>query len=127
MRCRLIVEEFSPKLSYNDDSINIVADALSPLDKRDDVDNKNYNDKVEPTLESLSEKFALNKEDILYPTSFKTIMKIQQNEKSLCQNTKDMPKDYSINQFHGASKTYSLIYITRKIVIPKQIQKFPQT
>ena len=29
-----------------------------------------------PTLESLSEHFALNKEDVLHPSSFKTIIKI---------------------------------------------------
>ena len=33
------------------------------------------------------------------------------------------PKDYSIKQFHGAGKTYSLICKHGKIMIPKQIQK----
>ena len=58
MRWRLILEEFSPELIYIKGSKNIVADALSCLDKIDNLNNTNsnyYNNKVEPTLESLSE------------------------------------------------------------------------
>ena len=84
MRWQLILEEFSPELIYSKGSTNIVADALSPLNKIDNVNNTNFNNnKVEPTLKSLSENFALNKEDILHPTSFKTIMRFQQKVKSL--------------------------------------------
>ena len=86
MRWRLIIEEFSPALFYIKGSNNIVADALSRLDKIDypnKSSNESKNNKVEPTLESLSENFALNKEDVLHPTSFKTIMRFQQKDKSL--------------------------------------------
>ena len=58
MKWRLILEEFSPKLIYIKGSKNIAADALSCLDKIDNLNNTNsnyYNNKVEPTLESLSE------------------------------------------------------------------------
>ena len=54
------------------------------------------NNKVEPTLESLSETFALNKEDIVHPTSFKTIMRLQQKDKSLIDIAKEKPNDYYI-------------------------------
>ena len=47
---------------------------LSRLDKIDNLNDYNNNNKVELTLESLSENVALNKEDVLHPTSFKTIM-----------------------------------------------------
>ena len=53
-----------------------ISTAPSCLDKIDCLNNTNSNNnKVEPTLESLSEHFALNEEDILHPTSFKTIMR----------------------------------------------------
>ena len=73
MRWRLILEELSPELIYINGSENIVADALSRLDKVDNLNNtssnnnnNNNNNKAEPTLESLSENIALNKEDVLH-------------------------------------------------------------
>ena len=57
------------------------------------------------------------------PTSFKTIMRFQKQDKHLMEITKEMPKDYSFKQFHGAGKTHSLISKHGKIVTPKQIQK----
>ena len=64
-------------------SKNIVADALSRLDNIDNLKcTKTNNHNVEPTLESVSENFALNNEDILHLTSsFKTIMRFQQKDK----------------------------------------------
>ena len=47
------------------------------------------NNKIEATLESLSENFALNKENVLHPTSFKTIMRFQHNDKSLVEIAKE--------------------------------------
>ena len=55
------------------------------------MNNENNSNKVEPTLESLSENFALNKEDILHPTSFKTIMRFQHGNKSLIEIAKEKP------------------------------------
>ena len=69
MRLRLILEEFSPELIYIKGSIYIVTDALSRLDKIWNLNNTNSNNNiVEPTLESLIENFALNKEDVLHPS-----------------------------------------------------------
>ena len=78
MRWRLVLEKFSPELIYIKGSKNIVADALSCLDKIENVNNElNYNtNKVEPTLESQSKIFALNKENIFHSNSFKTIMRL---------------------------------------------------
>ena len=98
MRWQLILEEFSPKIIYIKGSKTIVADALSrlyKLDKMNKVDNLNNtntnpnNNKVEPTLESLSDNFASNKEDIIHHTSFKTIMRFQQKDKSLIEIAKE--------------------------------------
>ena len=49
-------------------------------------------------------------------------MRFQQKDKSLIEIAKEKPKDYSIEQFHGAGKTYSLICRYKKNEIPKQIQ-----
>ena len=50
-------------------------------------------------------------------------MRLQQKDKSLIEIAKEKPKDYSIKQFHGASKKYSLICKHGKIVVPKLLQK----
>ena len=109
MRWQLILEEFSPELIYIRCSKNIVADDLSYLDKLDNVNSNNNHNDVEPSLESLSENFALNKEDVLHPTSFKAIMRFQQKDKSVIDIAKEKSNDYSIKQFHGVGKMYSLI------------------
>ena len=79
--------EFSPKLIYIKGSKYIVAYALSRIDKKENIYNEN-NNKVEPTLESLSENFGLNTEDLLLLTSFKTIMRFQQKDNSLTASVK---------------------------------------
>ena len=91
MRWRLILEEFSPELIYIKGSKNIVADACSQLDRieRLDYTNSNNYNKVQPALDSLSENFAFNKEDVLHPISFKTIMRFQQMDKSLIEIAKE--------------------------------------
>ena len=66
MRWRLILEEVSSEQIYVKSSKNIVADALSRLDKIDNLNSIYSNKKVEPTLRSRSENFALIKEDILH-------------------------------------------------------------
>ena len=97
MRWRLFLEEFSPELIYIKGSKNIVEDALSRLDKINNLNNTNSNsNKVELTLESLSENFAWNDEDALHPTSFKTNMRFQQKDKSLIKIANENPNDYSI-------------------------------
>ena len=75
MRWQLNLEEFRCELIYIQVSIHIVADALSCLDNKDSQNNTNShsNNKVEPILESLSENFALNKEDVFHPTRFKLL------------------------------------------------------
>ena len=57
----------------------------------------------------MSENFALNNEDINHTIGFKTIMRFQQRDNSLIEIVPEKPDDYSIKQFHGAGKTYSLI------------------
>ena len=54
------------------------------------------------------------------PTIFVTFYwRFQQEDKSLIEIAKEKPKDYSIQQFHDAGKTYSLIYRNGKTMILK--------
>ena len=97
MRWRLILEEFSPEITYIKGCKSIVADALSRLDKIDSI----KNNKVESFLHSLSENYLLNHKNILHPTSFKTIMRFQQKVKSLIEITKEKLLDFPLNNFMG--------------------------
>ena len=110
MRWRLIVEEFSQQLIYIKCTKNISADALSHLDKKDDLNNNNSNktNKVEPTLESLSENFALKKEDILHPSVLK---KMNVLFKLLRKSLKTIP----LNNFMGQVRRALLSMDTEKI------------
>ena len=66
----------------------------------------------------LAEHFSLEKEDVLYPVSYKNIMQYQQNNEPLIETFKKN-KDYSIEYFYGADKKCSLICKKYKIVILK--------
>ena len=59
-------------------------------------------------MSSLGAHFSLEKEDVLHPVNYKTIMQYQQNNKTLIETAK-LNKDYSIKHIHGADKKYSLI------------------
>ena len=121
MRWRLTLEKLTPQLIYIKGSKNTVADALSRLDKIDNLNNTrssndyNNNNKVEPTLESLSKHFALSKEDILHLTSFKTIIRVQQKDKSLIEIAKDKPKHYPLNNIMGQVRSILLSVDTEKL------------
>ena len=119
MRWRLILEEFGPELIYIPGNKNIVADSLSRLEIAENTE------PVKAEVHALAEHFALTKEDapeIAHPTNYKTIMKFQQKDKSLLETAKKN-KNFKINQFHGAGKSYSLICFNNKIVVPKDLQK----
>ena len=103
MRWRLILEVYSPKLIHIQGSKNIVADALSRLDIVD-TPNPDKNN-----IKSKNKHNGLEEEDISYPTNYKSIMRNQQNDKELIKIAQNN-KDYSIQNFHGADKKYSLIF-----------------
>ena len=63
---------------------------------KDGLNKTNDKKEVDLVLESLSENFALNKKDVLYPISFKTMIIFQQKDKSLIQITKEKPNHCSI-------------------------------
>ena len=79
LRWRLILEEFSPELVYIKGQNNIIADALSRLDKKSD---KNIN-KI-PKIEKIAELYGLYDEDLpddAFPITYANILKNQQKEK----------------------------------------------
>mgnify|MGYP000473878471 FL=1 len=57
-----------------------------------------------------------------HPTNYKTIVLNHEKDKDSIKIDKT-DKNYSIKQFHGAGKKYSLICLNNKIVIPKQLQR----
>ena len=62
MSWQLMLGEFSPKLIYRKGYKNIAADALNFLDTINNANNNNIsinNDKMEPTLYSVSENFFI--------------------------------------------------------------------
>ena len=77
--------------------------------------NFNNNNKVERTLESLSDNFALNKEDILHPTSFKTIMRFQQKINLYLKLSRKSLKTIPLNSFMGQVRCILLSVKTRKL------------
>ena len=77
MRWRLILEDHNPELIYIQGSNHIAVDTLSWLDI---VDTKNP---IKPNIISLTENFSLEKEDILHPVNYKTMIRYQQSNKSL--------------------------------------------
>ena len=116
MVCKVILKVLSPELICVNGSKHIVADALSRLDKRVNINNfNNYsNNKVESASNSVSENFASNNEDSLHPTSFKSIMTFQLKNKSQIENAKEKPEDYFIKQFYGAVKICIFLFVERK-------------
>ena len=84
------------------------------------MNNKNINNKVEPSLESLSKNFTFNNIGVLHHTGFKIIMSFQQKDKSLIEIAKEWPKNCFIKEIHGAGKVYYLICRYGEIVIPNQ-------
>ena len=80
MRWRLTIEEFGPELIYIPGDKNIVADALSRLH----IDNTTNNNPDDGYF--CAKLLALNKEDLpphAHPLNYKTIMRHQQEDKSL--------------------------------------------
>ena len=116
MQWRLILEEYSPELISIQGSKNIAADILSRLDIAETPI------PVKNNMKSINKHYVLEDKDISHPTNNKTIMQNQQKDKEFIKIVQNN-KDYSVQNFHGASKKYSLICKNRKIVIPKQLEK----
>ena len=115
MRWRLILEEYGPELRYIKGEHNIVADALSRLDLKDDE-----------TQESNSlELFADDVKD--FPTdfclSYKEIEYRQRKDAYLQKKLKDKDTPYKLKTIGFGDKSYDLITWKDRIALPKALQK----
>jgi hypothetical protein len=113
MRWRLILEEFGPELIYLPGEENIVADALSRLDKKDD----HFDDAI------LAIEYCLNANDVTngYPLSYQAIFDSQQSSKELPKYVKE-DKSFEQKVFHGGGKSWKIWCQNEKLYIPKDLR-----
>ena len=116
MRWRLILEEYNPELNYTKGTTNIIADALSRLDMDEKQHLSIYNYPL--FYGSKSDDLDVN----LFPLDFSTIAEMQHADSQLCKLLQSH-NDYSMQSFHGGNKTYELICLHDKIVIPQPLQR----
>ena len=117
LRWRLLIEEFNPQMKYIPGHTNIVADTLSRLDIEDNFDPEVQNEQL----------FGLDQDELFhelpknaYPLQMHTIHSHQQHDKNLIQAAKALP--YTLQPFAGGRKTYQMICLNDKIVIPTTLQ-----
>ena len=152
LRWRLILEEFSPELIYIKGQNNVIADALSRLDKTTDsltkpisklngtdfftkpfsksngTDNstKPISESVtKPHMDLLAELYALEEDDLpedAFPITYSNILKHQQKDKKLLKLFKSS-KVLKFKEFHGGGRSFKLICNNEnKIVMPQALQ-----
>ena len=114
MRWRLILEEFGPELKYIKGENNVVADALSRLEKSDNQDILNISD-----LYGYDEK---DLPDRAYPIRYHDIAKEQETDSGLQQKLVSH-KDYTLDTFRGGNQNHPLICQNNKICLPTALQK----
>jgi hypothetical protein len=120
MRWRLFLEEYGPAIIYIKGEKNIVADALSRLDRSEGKEQE------ENLLFQNAQLFHME-EDLppnAFPLKLKTITKYQQQDKQLLEQVqKDNKNNYSLNIFCGGGKERKVICKNDKIVKPKMLQE----
>ena len=100
MRWRLVLEEFGPELKYIKRENNVVADALSRLEKSPNQE-----------ILNISELYGYNDEDMpdsAYPIRYHDIAKAQETDAKLQQKLVSH-KDYTLDTFRGGDKDNCLI------------------
>ena len=100
MRWRLILEEFGPELKYIKGENNVVADALSRLEKSPNQE-----------ILNISELYGYDDEDMpdsAYPIRYHGIAKAQETDAKLQQKLVSH-KDYTLDTFLGGDRDHRLI------------------
>jgi len=119
MRWRLYIEEYSPDLHYIKGTKNVVADALSRLEKSETP--------PADTLESflgLTECFANEPATPeFHPLNYQHLHIAQQADKTMMKILKMDDTQYKLQEFHGGGKTTKLVCYHGKIVVPANLQK----
>ncbi len=118
LRWRLYIEEYNPELIHLPGEKNIVANALSRLEKSDTIvqdDMENFYMMCYGT-EKASDKVEI------YPLSYKHIEIVQKQDEAIMKILNWKNTKYELQDFHGGGKTTSLICYKDKIVVPKMLQ-----
>ena len=121
MRWRLYIEEYSPDLQYIKGEKNIVADALSRLDKMETP----FQDTKETFLglmDCLGKEILEEIEDF-HPLNYKQLDIAQQQDQTIMKILKMKDTKYHLKDYHGGGKTTSLVCYKDKIVIPQKLQR----
>ena len=108
MRWGLILKEFGPELIYIKGENNVVADALSRLEKSPNQE-----------ILNISELYGYDDEgmpDSAYPIFYHDIAKAQETDAKLQQKLVSY-KDYALDTFRGGDKDHRLIYRNDKIYV----------
>ena len=114
MRWRLILQEFGPELKYFKGENNVVADALSCLEKSPNKE-----------ILNISEIYGYDDKDLLdsaYPICYHDIAKAQETDANLHLKLVSH-KYYILDTFRGGDKDHYLICRNNKICLPKALQK----
>ena len=123
LRWRLFLEEYSPDLWYILGPKNVVADALSRLDRTEEV----FKDSME-TFQTVMHHYGTDKETekdfSFHPVSFTHIDLAQKADPEIKKILKKVNTKYEIQDFHGGGKTRSLVCYNGKIVTPTKLQKY---
>ena len=115
MRWRLYIEEYSPDLQYIQGTKNVVADALSRLEKDDEVPD----DSME-TFYSIIHAFDTETDDLsLHPVSYAKLDAAQKQDSPIKQ--KLLEEKYQLEDFVGGGKSRTLVCHNGKIVVPKKL------
>ena len=114
MRWRLILEEYGPELLYIKGEENIVADALSRLDLKDD-------EETPSTPEVMATLFAADDDEVVeFPLMLSKIEEAQKEDKQLQDWMKKTPDKYKTVTRTHSGKDYQIVVTTQdKIVLPK--------
>ena len=102
MRWRLILEEFGPELKYIKGENNVVADAISRLEKSPNQE-----------ILNISELYGYDDEDLpdtSYPIRYHDTAKAQETDAKLQQKLVSH-KDYTLDTFRGYSLCVRLAFV----------------
>jgi len=114
MRWRLLLEEFGPTLMCVKGSNNIIADALSRLEKAEE----------EFSAEAFANELANEEEEFPtgYPLSYKEIAFRQTKDRALQNKFRTQPQLHVKKPYTFSDSTYELITKNNKIYVPKYSQ-----
>ena len=118
MQWRLFIEEYSPEIYDIPGTHNVVADALSRLEKLDQP----FDDSKD-IFYSLMLSFTTENESYdVSPVTYNKLDNAQRCDASIKKILKQPISNYYIKDFHGGGKTRSLVCYNNKIVVPTQLQ-----